>query len=139
MNALLSTFPNWVISIAAIIAAICTIGVIVQLSIRVVFEFNLNQWLNDRRNNRRKQQKGELRRLCPHVELDFDGESIHARGIFIPANGGIQYRCIKCGYPVYARKEIECFTQYWMNHPIEWIDRIEEMAKIARKLGGLAK
>ncbi len=65
-------------------------------AIRGSVKFDVNQWLNDRRERIRE----KIRVLCPHAFVTVQEEKIVFRSAFVSPFGTYQHRCQRCGVVV---------------------------------------
>lgn len=113
-------YMGWVI---AAIAGAIVLKVIVRLDINALLK------------GRRERKEEPLRLRCPHVEPDWENGKPLVRSRYISPSGTSAWTCQDCGKQTYDRTEVERVGEYWAEHPIELLERIEEMKELARQLG----
>ena len=119
MIELLRDWAGW---LAALIAA--------AFAIRATVSFDLNEWLKDRRN----QKKEQLRVLCPHVDATQQDGQPAVRSTFISPPGTVAWQCQDCGLVTHDRAWVEEQTAYWANNPNELVERMKKMDKLTKKV-----
>ena len=104
---------------------------VIPCAIKGVIKFDINQYLNDRR----ERLEENLRLLCPHVKFVQEGENISVGSTFVSPSGTQAYICQQCGRENYDHPNIVNDLEYWNNNPNKLIEHMKRMNKMAAKLG----
>lgn len=138
MNGVLKTiFANFWAVLGFLTFAVASIVVI-----RISINFNLNEFLRDRRQNYMR----KARNACPHMELSvLDNSSkdkefnIKIRSWFVSPAGSFQYQCQRCGLIVsdVDQNDLQKRGQYFINNPDEYTKTIDRYKKYLKKAGAL--
>ena len=119
-----------------------TFIVISVVAIRISINFNLNEFLRDRRQNYIR----KARNACPHMELNvLDKNSgdkkfnVQIRSWFVSPIGSFQYQCQRCGLILDNIDEIDLQKRggYFIDNPSEYRKTMDKYEKYLRKGGVL--
>ncbi len=107
-------------------------GLATIAAIRGSIRFDVNDWLKERRH----QKEVNLRLLCPHAspEIDENG-NIGIRSAYVSPMGTTAHHCEMCGAITHDWNEPVRQAHYWAKNPDEFVERLKEMKKLAKKLG----
>ncbi len=123
MESIIELLKGWGGWVAAAIVSI--------FAIRGNINFDVNQWLKDRREVRREKAK----MLCPHVSLtEGDQEKYIIRSQFFSRQGTTDWICELCGTVVSSQELVDEIHQHWVKNPKELVQRLKEYNKAAKKL-----
>ncbi len=111
---------NWIGWVLAFVATV--------FAIRATVRFDLNEWLNERRN----QKKEQLRSLCPHVHGTYHEGQPAVRSTFISPPGTTAYQCQDCHYVTHDRAWVHENAEYWANNPVQLIERTKQIEKLTK-------
>jgi len=105
---------------------------------KVVFKFDLNEYLRERRKNRERKISATIRSKCPHVRVaKIDGETSFVQTVFPYGDGG-QFKCERCGH-IFNGQPLEAMPEYWKGEgKAEEYDRRQEYYMKAMKEFGFA-
>lgn len=112
------------------------------VAIRISINFNLNEFLRDRRQNYIR----KARNVCPHMELSvLDNNSkdkefdIQIRSWFVSPAGSLQYQCQRCGLITsdVDQNDLKKRGQYFIDNPDEYKKTIDKYKKYLKKAGAL--
>ena len=105
-------------------------GVASVVAIRGNVRFDLNEWLRDRR----EQRKENLRTLCPHARFADDNGKLVLRSSYVSPPGTTAWQCQECGDVTHDHAVVDEALNYWAAHPKELHERREEIESRVRRL-----
>jgi hypothetical protein len=114
------------LEIFGLIGAI-VIGII---AVRISLTFDINQFLE----NRRQIKLNQLKNACPHLKIDVDGENIRVESFFSSPPGTITWGCSQCGLIVNSKQDIKRLQKPFLQNPNLYIEQMEKFNKLAKKL-----
>jgi hypothetical protein len=128
MNGIPNTGLEFWQLIVAIFAVVFSI-----VAIRISFRFDLNKYLESRRQSYTQ----KLRSACTHVELSpADDGKIQARSLYISPPGTIQWQCQRCGHIAYQQEdEFEKQVYYYLNNIDQYHKKNKRFSKLLKKSG----
>ena len=122
----MDTFISWLSENGLVIIGM----IIAAFTIKGTINFDLNQYLKDRR----ERQKEHYRALCPHVQIIMEKGKPAIYPTFFSPSGTTAYQCQLCGQISYDRDSLDRQTQFFANNPDELLKRQKKRAKLAKKL-----
>ena len=99
--------------------------------IRGTVRFDVNKWLE----NRREQKLDNIRALCPHMRVSFDGDRIMLNSTFVSPPGTTAWQCQVCGIITHDGGAVEASTKYWAENINELSKRNKKINKQLKRLG----
>ena len=117
----LSEWGGWLLGLTAAVVAI-----------RGSVKFDVNQWLNDRREKYRKNYDF----LCPHAYsfIDPDSGKVGIRSLFTSPSGTTSWICESCGCVVYTEESVMHILQSWLSNPKGLLEVEKKRNKLYDKL-----
>lgn len=117
--------PEWSSIIWFLVALVAIV-----VAIRGVVRFDVNEWLRDRRNNR----KEKIKALCPHVRPTYIGEKQAVQSMFMSPPGTVAWQCQRCGMTTHDKAQVNEIARYWSENPRELLERLALIEKLSAKL-----
>lgn len=99
-------------------------------AIRGSVKFDVNQWLNDRR----ERIKQKIRRLCPHAFVTVQDEKVIFRSAFVSPFGTDRHRCQRCGVVVDDPTMLNLGAKDLADNFKEWEKLEKEIQRLIEKL-----
>ena len=97
----------------------------------IAFKFDINRWMEHRREVREKQ----LRALCPHLEISVDDDKLSGKSLFVSPPGTMAWTCQKCGVQTHSEDQVRDMAKFWLQQTDKYFERLRKIKKISRKLG----
>ncbi len=107
-------------------------GVIGFIAIKISLNFDLNKFLE----NRRQIKINQLKNICPHckVTLNETTKAFTMESFFHTPVGTVNYYCSQCGLEVSSQHEIERIYEPIQQNPVLYIEKQKKFVKQAKKL-----
>ena len=67
------------------------------LAVKVRFTFDINRWMESKRESRSERREEKLKAKCPHATFIKEGDQYGFESTFSSPPGTLDYRCRKCG------------------------------------------
>ncbi len=114
---------NWIGWLLALVASV--------FAFKANVRFDVNAWLKDRR----EEQKERLRALCTHVHVAENNGAFVVRPAFVSPAGALAWQCQICGTWTHDRELAKENTAYWATEQVALRRRLDEIDRLAKKLG----
>ena len=108
-------------------------GALSIIAVRFSFTFDLNRFLENRRNN----LKEKARNACPHCIIIKEDRNFGFQSTFVSPPGTIQWFCQQCWLVMYSfdKKLEEERIKNFIKHPEEFDKQNKKFEKLLRKAG----
>ena len=115
----------------AILIFLAALGATIGLKIAI--KFDINTWIQQRR----ERKLAKLRMLCPHAELQLlEGGSAQVIPWFHKPPMTAAYICDRCGSHAYNHHELTRLSQFYLENPDAYIERVQAFDKQFKKVYG---
>jgi hypothetical protein len=98
------------------------------IAIRISFKFDINKFLEHRRNV----NMAQLKNICPHGNLRLEGNKFIFESFFSSPPGTIQWDCSQCGLVVNSEDDVKRMSESIT--PDSYIKKHKKFHKQAKKL-----
>ncbi|MCB9371026.1 hypothetical protein H6501_05480 [Candidatus Woesearchaeota archaeon] len=98
--------------------------------IRISFQFNINDYLKDRRAVKINQ----LKNICPHTTVAVEDEQIVMGSLFKSPVGTTKYICSQCGLIVDSKEDAQKLMGRYAKNPEQILEDQKKFRRKAKKL-----
>lgn len=113
-------------------------GIISIFAIKIAITLNLNDFLKERKRDKKETLKRQIQMTCLHMEIRAsENGGGEAESYFTSPTGTINWICKLCGIvkiDKMTNKELERVAIYYNNNPKEYLERIKKLEKLTKKL-----
>ena len=109
--------------------------IITLTTITVVIKFDINRYLENRRNIAKQRSMN----ACRHMVLETDGNKLVCKILFVPPSGTMKYQCQRCGLIVshFDKSEYDKLVEYYISNPKKYKKHNKRFEKLLKKSGHL--
>jgi len=100
------------------------------IAIKITLQFDINDFLKERR----KIRVNQLKNICPHNTVSLENEQFIIRSLFSSPVGTVNWICSQCGLIVSSQEDTQRLMQSNAENPEQIMKGQKEFIKQAKKL-----